>query len=320
MSLVIDLRSDTVTRPTDGMREAMMAAAVGDDVYGEDPSVGALEDRVASLLGHEAGLFCVSGSLANLLGVRLLVEPGQEVLCDVQAHIARAELGAHAAVHGLTMRTFPSSRGRLDADQVTKIISPNAGPYLVSTAAVAVENTHNFGGGTVQDLDQLRAVGDLCRDHGLGYHLDGARLWNAHAATGIPLEEYGGAFDTVSVCFSKGMGAPVGSVLVSSAANIARARVLRKRLGAGWRQAGLLAAACSYALDHHLQRLVDDHVAARAFGAAVAERAAAAVDLCGVETNIVIIEPVIIPPHRSPCPRPIRASPSRRSARSCSAP
>ena len=148
MSLVIDLRSDTVTRPTEGMRAAMMAAPVGDDVYGEDPSVGELEDRVARLLGHEAGLFCVSGSLANLLGVRLLVEPGQEVLCDVQAHIARAELGAHAAVHGLTMRTFPSSRGRLDADQVTKIISPNAGPYLVSTAAVAVENTHNFGGGT----------------------------------------------------------------------------------------------------------------------------------------------------------------------------
>jgi threonine aldolase len=290
MSLVIDLRSDTVTRPTEGMRAAMMTAAVGDDVYGEDPSIGALEDQVAGLLGHEAGLFCVSGSLANLLGVRLLVEPGQEVLCDVQAHIARAELGAHAAVHGLTMRTFPSNRGRLEADQVTKIISPNAGPYLVSTAAVAVENTHNFGGGTVQDLDQLRAVGNLCRDHGLGYHLDGARLWNAHAATGIPLEKYGEAFDTVSVCFSKGMGAPVGSVLVSSAANIARARVLRKRLGGGWRQAGLLAAACSYALDHHLQRLVDDHAAARALGEAVVERAPSAVDLTGVETNIVIID------------------------------
>ena len=290
MSLVIDLRSDTVSRPTDGMRAAMMAAPVGDDVYGEDPSIGELEDRVARLLGHEAGLFCVSGSLANLLGVRLLVEPGQEVLCDVQAHIARAELGAHAAVHGLTMRTFPSSRGRLDADEVTKIISPKAGPYLVSTAAVAVENTHNFGGGTIQDLDQLRAVGDLCRDHGIGYHIDGARLWNAHAATGIPLDTYGRLFDTVSVCFSKGMGAPVGSVLVSSAANIALARVLRKRLGGGWRQAGLLAAACTYALDHHLQRLVDDHAAARAFGEAVAERAASAVDLTGVETNIVIID------------------------------
>ena len=272
MSLVIDLRSDTVTRPTDAMRAAMMGTAVGDDVYGEDPSIGELEDRVARLLGHEAGLFCVSGSLANLLGVRLLVEPGQEVLCDVQAHIARAELGAHAAVHGLTMRTFPSRRGRLDADEVSKIISPNAGPYLVSTAAVAVENTHNFGGGTVQDLDQLQAVSELCRDHGLGYHLDGARLWNAHAATGIALDTYGRLFDTVNVCFSKGMGAPVGSVLVSSAANIARARVLRKRLGAGWRQAGLLAAACTYALDHHLLRLVDDHAAARVFGEAVAER------------------------------------------------
>jgi len=290
MSLVIDLRSDTVTRPTEGMRAAMMTAAVGDDVYGEDPSIDELETRVARLLGHEAGLFCVSGSLANLLGVRLLVEPGQEVLCDVQAHIARAELGAHAAVHGLTMRTFPSSRGRLDADQVSKIISPNAGPYLVSTAAVAAENTHNFGGGTVQDLGQLQGVGDLCREHGLGYHLDGARLWNAHAATGIALHTYGELFDTVSVCFSKGMGAPVGSVLVSSAANIARARVLRKRLGGGWRQAGLLAAACTYTLDHHLPRLVDDHAAARAFGEAVVQRAPSAADVMGIETNIVIID------------------------------
>ena len=268
----------------------MLAAPVGDDVYAEDPTINALEQRVAGLLGHEAGLFCVSGSLANLLGVWLLAQPGQEVLCDVQAHIARAEMGAHAAVHGLTMRTYPSQRGRLEVDQVAKIISPQAGPYLVSTAAVAVENTHNFGGGTIQSLGQLEAVAQLCRDQGVGYHLDGARLWNAHAATGVELGTYGRLFDTVSVCFSKGLGAPVGSVLVSTAANIARARVQRKRLGGGWRQAGILAAACLHALDHHLDRLTDDHQAARTFAEAVVERSPEAVELDRVESNIVVVD------------------------------
>lgn len=292
---VIDLRSDTVTKPTAQMREAMLAAAVGDDVYAEDPTVIELERRVARLLGHEAGLFCVSGSMCNMLGVRLLVEPGQEVICDVQAHIARAEMGAHAALQGLTMRTFPSTRGKLQLAEVAKIISPSAGPYLVSTAAVAVENTHNFGGGTIQPLDELAAVGELCREHGIGYHLDGARLWNSHIATGVPLGEYGRLFDTVSVCFSKGLGAPVGSVLVSSAEKIARARVLRKRLGGGWRQAGVLAAACLYALDHHLRRLTDDHAAARIFADAVATQVPTAVEPDTVETNVVVINTGAIP-------------------------
>jgi threonine aldolase len=188
------------------------------------------------------------------------------------------------------MRTFASDRGRVDPAAVAKIIAPSAGPYLVSTAAVAVENTHNFAGGTIQPLDRLRAVSDLCRDHGLGFHLDGARLWNAHVATGTPLIEYGRLFDTVSVCFSKGLGAPVGSVLVADADRIAQARILRKRLGAGWRQAGMMAAAARYALDHQLDRLADDHAAARAFAAAVAESAPAAVDPGSVETNIVIID------------------------------
>ena len=286
---MIDLRSDTVTKPTEAMRAAMAAAPVGDDVYNEDPTVRALEQQVASLLGHEAGLFCASGSLANVLGVRLLVEPGQEVVCDVTAHIARAEMGAHAALNGLTMRTFPSVRGRLDAGQVAAIVAPDAGPYLVSTAAVAVENTHNFGGGTIQSFEELVAVAELCRSSGMGYHLDGARLWNAHVVTGIGLLDYGRLFDTVSVCFSKGLGAPVGSVLVSTADNIARARVWRKRLGAGWRQAGVLAAGAAYALDHHVPRLADDHAAARAFATAVADRAPAAVDLDSVETNIVVL-------------------------------
>jgi threonine aldolase len=287
---VIDLRSDTLTVPTPGMRAAMAAAEVGDDVYGEDPTVRALEERVADLLGHEAGLFTATGSLANLLGVRLLVEPGQEVVCDAQAHIARAELGAHAAVHGLTMRTYPSTRGRLDVGEIAGIVAPDAGPYLVSTKAVAVENTHNFGGGTVQDIGQLTAVAELCREWGLGFHLDGARLWNAHVASGVGLAEYGRLFDTVSVCFSKGLGAPVGSMLLSSTERIALARVWRKRLGGGMRQAGILAAGAAYALDHHLARLADDHAAARGFGEAVAEQAPAAVEVTSVETNIVVVD------------------------------
>jgi threonine aldolase len=272
------------------MRAAMAGAAVGDDVYGEDPTVRGLEERVADLLGHEAGLFCTSGSLANLLGVRLLVEPGEEVVCDAQAHIARAELGAHAAVHGLTMRTYPSVRGRLDVDEIAGIIAPNSGPYLVSTKAVAVENTHNFGGGTIQDLGQLTAVAALCREHELGRHLDGARLWNAHVASGVALADYGRLFDTVTVSFSKGLGAPVGSMLVSSTERIALARVWRKRLGGGMRQAGILAAGAAYALDHHLARLADDHAAARALAEAVAERAPAALEITSVETNIVVLD------------------------------
>lgn len=287
---MIDLRSDTVTRPTAGMLAAMAAADVGDDVYGEDPAINALEARVSGLLGHEAGLFCTTGSLANLLGVWLLVQPGQEVVCDVRAHIARAEMGAHAALHGVTMRTWDSADGVTDAATIAGLITPDAGPYLVSTAAVALENTHNFGGGTVQPYEHLVEVSRLCGDAGVGRHLDGARLWNAHVATGISLAEYGRLFDTVSVCFSKGLGAPVGSMLVSSAANIARARVQRKRLGGGWRQAGVLAAAADYAIDHHLPRLGDDHAAAAAFAAEVVAVAPEAVELAKVTTNIVVLD------------------------------
>lgn len=295
MRPVIDLRSDTVTRPTEGMRAAMLSAPVGDDVYGEDPTVIELERRTAELLGHEAGLFCATGSLANVLGVGLLVDPGQEVLCDTSAHIARAEMGAHAAVHGITMRTFASVRGQVDPAEVSQIISVAAGPYLVPTAAVAVENTHNFGGGLIQPMAALEAVGQLCREHGVGYHLDGARLWNAAAATGVALTDYGRLFDTVSVCFSKGLGAPVGSVLVSTAERIAAARIRRKRLGGGWRQAGILAAAALYALDHHRDRLIMDHQHAAAFADAVVERAPGRVDRTAVETNIVVLDTGEVP-------------------------
>lgn len=281
---VVDLRSDTVTRPTAGMRAAMAAAIVGDDVYGEDPTVAELERRVADLLGHEAGLFVPTGSLGNQLGIRLLVRPGQELVCDSLAHVARAELGAAAVFSGITFRTWPAVRGRLDVEDVRALISPDAGPYLVSTAAIAVENTHNFGGGTVQSPDQVAAVQKLARDCGLALHLDGARLWNAHVATGAPLTELAGGFDTVSVCLSKGLGAPVGSVLVSTAERIAEARVWRKRYGAGMRQVGVLAAGGLYALEHHVTRLADDHVRARRLGAALGAQPTT------LDTNIVVLD------------------------------
>jgi threonine aldolase len=282
--LIVDLRSDTVTRPSAQMRAAMAAADVGDDVYGEDPTVNALEAEVAELLGHEAGLFVPSGSLGNQLGLRLLARPGEEIVCDVMAHIARAELGSAAALAGITFRTWHSDRGLLDVDAVRNIIAPSAGPYLVSTVAIAVENTHNFGGGTVQPADQMAALVALAHDTGLALHLDGARLWNAHVATGTPLRELASPFDTVSVCLSKGLGAPVGSVLVSTADRIAEARVWRKRYGAGMRQVGILAAAGRYALQHNIERLADDHARAARLAAELAGDASAA------PTNMVVLD------------------------------
>jgi threonine aldolase len=286
---VVDLRSDTLTRPTPGMRAAIAEAAVGDDVYGEDPEVNALEAEVAALLGHEAGLFCPTGSMANMLGVRVLVAPGQELLCDSMAHVVRAELGGHAVLGQVSTRTWASDRGRLDAAAALAMAVPDGGPYLVSTAAYTVENTHNFGGGTVQPLDELRTLWEGSREQGIAVHLDGARLWNAHVATGVPLAVYGSHADSISVCLSKGLGAPVGSVLVGSAARIAGARVWRKRYGGGMRQVGVLAAACRYALAHHLDRLAVDHEHARRLAEALGGVDERLCDPAGTETNIVML-------------------------------
>jgi threonine aldolase len=285
---VIDLRSDTVTRPTPGMLAAMASADTGDDVYGEDPTVRALEERVAALLGHQAALFTVTGSLANILGVRAWVAPGQELLCEARAHVVRAELGGHAAWHGVTTRTWAHPRGHVDFDALRSMLAPDAGPYLVSTAAVSVENTHNFAGGTVQPVPDLHALHDLVAGSGVRLHLDGARLWNAQIASGTELAAIGMLFDTVSVSLSKGLGAPVGSVLVGSDEVIADARQWRKRMGAGWRQAGVLAAAGIYALDHQLERLADDHANAQIIAGLVA--GAGVVDPASVETNIVLLD------------------------------
>jgi len=281
--MIVDLRSDTVTKPSPAMRQAMAEAEVGDDVYGDDPTVNALEAEVAALLGHEAGLFTPTGSLANQLGLRLLVRPGQELVCDQQAHVVRAELGAAATLSGITTRTWSAVRGRLDPDAVAATITPNAGPYLVSTVAIAVENTHNFGGGTIQPQAAVKAVQALATEHGLATHLDGARLWNAHVASGLALDELAAGFDTVSVCLSKGLGAPIGSVLVSTAERIAEARIWRKRYGAGMRQVGIIAAAGRYALQNNVKRLADDHARAKRLAEALGSNPDE------TETNIVVL-------------------------------
>jgi len=278
---VIDLRSDTVTKPTEAMRAAMASAEVGDDVYGEDPTVRRLEERVAGLFGKEAALFTATGSLANVLAVRSLVGVGQEILCSASAHIARAELGAHGSVIGLTMRTWTS--GPLDLDAVRQLFAPDMGPFFVPTAAVSVENTHNFGGGAVIPLQGLQGLRAFADEMGTAVHIDGARLWNAHVATGTPLSGYGAVADVLTVSLSKGLGAPVGSLVIGSAEAVADARVWRKRLGGGMRQVGILAAAGLHALDHHLDRLAEDHARARRLAEACG------VDPATVDTNIVVV-------------------------------
>ena len=286
---LVDLRSDTVTRPTAGMRKAMAEAETGDDVYAEDPTVRALEERTAALFGHEAALFVPSGTMGNQIGMRLVAEPGQEVLCDADAHVVTYEMGAAAAIFGLSTRTVVSDRGLLDADALIAQVRPQGDSYLTGTAAIAVENTHNRGFGRVQPLGELQKLWDWSRGAGVAVHLDGARIWNAHVASGVDLATYGRLADTASVCFSKGLGTPVGSVLLGSAQRMATARLWRKRLGGGMRQVGVLAAACLYALDHHLPRLGEDHENAQL----LAKRLG--VDPASVETNMVVLEDVEAP-------------------------
>jgi len=281
---VIDLRSDTVTRPTESMRQAMARAEVGDDVYGEDPTVQQLEERVAGLFGKEAALFTPTGSMANLLAVASVAAPGDEVLCEARAHIVRAELGAHGALTGITTRTWSHPDGQIDLAAIEETYAPDMGPFFVRTAAVSVENTHNFAGGAVLPYDDLVALRRWAGGIGCKVHIDGARIWNAHIATGTPLASYGGVADVLAVCLSKGLGAPVGSLVVGSAEAIAEARIRRKRLGGGMRQVGILAAAGLHALDHHVERLSEDHENARLIGAACG------VDAAAVPTNIVVVD------------------------------
>ena len=285
--MAIDLRSDTVTKPSLAMRDAIASAAVGDDVYGDDPTVNSLEARVAEMFGMEAGLFSPTGSLANQLLIRTLVKPGEELLTEERAHIVRAELGAGAVFSGITTRTWHSERGLLNADTPLALAHENAGPYLVSTTAIAVENTHNFGGGTVQPISEIARLSKGAHERGISMHLDGARIWNAHVASGVAFNEFGKHFDTISVCLSKGLGAPVGSISLGSKAAIAECRIWRKRYGAGMRQIGLLAAAGHYALDNNIDRLAEDHARAKKMALALAAHDSSLIDPTTVDTNIV---------------------------------
>jgi threonine aldolase len=284
---IVDLRSDTVTRPTPAMRMAMATAEVGDDVFADDPTVRALEAEVAALFGHEAALFAPSGTMANQIALQLLVPPAGELLAGADAHVVTYEMGAAAAVGGISTRTWPSVGAALDVEQIAAMIRP-AGFPSVPTRAIAVEQTHTLGGGSVVAWETLRELRAVAEAAGVALHCDGARIWHAHVAEGVPLNAYGQLFDTLSVCLSKGLGAPVGSLVVGSADRIAQARIIRKRMGGGMRQVGILAAAGQYALRHHLDRLAEDH--ARAHRLAAGLEPLGVVDATTVRTNLVPLD------------------------------
>ena len=283
---MIDLRSDTVTKPTPGMLAAMMAAAVGDDVYGEDPTVNALEAKVAAYLGTESALFVPSGTMSNQIAIRVMCQPGDEILLEANSHIVLWECGAPAALSGVTTQTFEGQWGRFDLSHIQHRIRPDDG-YSPRTRVISIENTHNRGGGTITPLSTIAEISNWARKRGLTMHLDGARIWNAIVATGVSAREWCQHFDTISVCFSKGLGAPVGSALAGSRDAIQKARRVRKQLGGGMRQAGFLAAACIYAMDHQIERLAEDHANAKQLAEAIASVPGFQLAPPKVETNLV---------------------------------
>ena len=285
--MLVDLRSDTVTRPTAKMRAAMAAAEVGDDVYGEDPTVNRLEARAAEMFGREAALFVPTGSMGNQVAVRVHTAHGQEVVCESRAHVLDWEMGMTAAFSGCTLRTVAAERGILTWELVRTAVFQNA-HFHASTGLICIENTHNMAGGTVMPVEVARAICDGAHAIGLPVHLDGARVFNAATALGLDVREVTKGFDTVMFCLSKGLGAPVGSMLVGSAEAMERARHFRKSLGGGMRQAGVLAAAGLIALEEMPCRLGEDHANARLLAEAVAEHKAAEIDMNTVQTNIVI--------------------------------
>lgn len=284
----IDLRSDTVTRPTKGMLDAMFSAKVGDDVFGEDPTVNMLEEKTAKLFGMEAALFCPSGTMANQIAINVLTTPMCEVICSGLSHIYYYESAGMAFNSAVSTRTLTGDRGRLTAKEVYENINPDD-VHNAITKVVALENTVNKGGGACYDFHEIKKIHRVCKDHKLYLHLDGARLFNALAETGQSPKDFGKLFDTISVCLSKGLGAPAGSVLLSSKENITKARRVRKVLGGGMRQAGYLAAAGIYALDNHVQRLKNDHKRAKALEQVLGQMNFVEVML-PVETNIIIFQ------------------------------
>ncbi len=284
---MIDLRSDTVTVPTEPMRDAMARARVGDDVYGEDPTVNELQEYAAELLGKEAALFVPSGTLGNQLAIKVHTSPGNEVLVDSESHIFHYETAAPSIISGVQLHCLESNVGVMPEATVRAALRPNT-YYFPETTLLCLENTHNRYGGTILPLENIRQCERVAREHGLAFHCDGARLWNACAASGISPAAYSVPFDTLSVCLSKGLGAPVGSLLVGSRKHIEKALKWRKILGAGMRQVGILAAAGLYVLHHHQALLVQDHTNARRFAETVRDSGLASIDMERVQTNLVV--------------------------------
>ena len=285
----IDLRSDTVTRPTPAMRKAMAEAEVGDDVFGEDPTVNILQEKVANLLGKEASLFVPSGTMANQLSIKSHTQPGDEVIIESSSHPYNFEGGAGAALSGVQFQCLKGVRGILEAFQIEEAIRPVDHHFAV-TRLVCLENTHNRGGGSIYPVEKMAEIYRLAKSRGLLVHLDGARLWNASVATGIKPQEYAQWADSVSVCLSKGLGAPIGSLVSGSKIFIERVHRFRKMFGGGMRQVGIIAAAGIYALEHHLERLKEDHQNAKRLGVGLKEFKGVSIDPRHVETNIVIFD------------------------------
>ena len=284
---VIDLRSDTVTKPTAAMRAVMARAEVGDAVLGDDPTVAALERRTAEVLGKDSALYLPSGTMTNEVAIRAYTQPGDEILLEAEAHCYYYEGGGPAALSGVSCRLLHGRRGIFSAEDVRKALRPS-NVHFPRTVLVCVENTHNRGGGSIWPLETIAEVAETAREAGLKLHLDGARLWNASVATGIPEREYAEYFDSVSVCFSKGLGAPVGSCLAGSAEFIERARRFAKLFGGGMRQAGIIAAGALYALERHRDRLVEDHNNAKRLAEGLSAMGEIDLDPATVETNIVL--------------------------------
>ena len=285
----IDLRSDTVTKPTPAMREAMARAEVGDDVYGEDPTVNRLEAVAAELLGKEAALFVPTGVMGNQLAIRLHTRPGDEVIVESSSHLIRYEGGSASSLSGVQLCCVTGDRGRLSPESVEAAIRPKD-LHNPPTTLVCLEQTHNAGGGSIYPLETIHRITEVVRTHGLALHLDGARLFNAVVKTGVSAADYARPFDTVSFCLSKGLGAPVGSMVVSDAARVRKLRRLRKVFGGGMRQVGILAAAGVYALEHHIPRLAEDHANAHYLATLLQDIPGVVVDVKAVETNMVMFQ------------------------------
>lgn len=284
--MIIDLRSDTVTRPTHEMREVMHSTALGDDVFQEDPAINALEHQAAELFGMENAIFCPSGTMTNQIAIKCHTQPGDEVICDELSHVYQYEGGGIAVNSGASVRLLQGNRGRITADMVKEAINPDDIHKPISRLVV-LENTANRGGGSCYEMSDIISIGEVCRKHGLSFHLDGARLFNALVFKGQDTKEYGKAFDSISICLSKGLGAPVGSLLLGNHGFIKKARRIRKVMGGGMRQAGVLAAAGSYALNHHVNRLAVDHNHAKDIET-ILSRKGFIREVMPVETNIVI--------------------------------